>query len=108
MESILRKQQERSSAERRPGASPAQRRAHPARRPTLPVRGKAGAAALFAVDVELEVLVLHFLVLAVGADRQDGGADLVGQGLVALAHGNALTLAEVLLVGEVRTHQGEA
>src|SRR3989338_765397 len=61
-----------------------------------------------AVDVEVEVLVLHFLVLAVGADGQDGSADLVSQGLIALAHGNTGAHADVFLIGVVRAYQGEA
>src|SRR5690606_25818709 len=43
---------------------------------TLPAAERVDDAALLAVDVELEVLVLHFLVLAVGADGGDGGVEL--------------------------------
>src|SRR5690606_2821189 len=42
-----------------------------------------------AVDVEAEVLVVDFLVFAVGADGINGGVELLDQFLFALAHRDA-------------------
>lgn len=63
---------------------------------------------VWTVDVEVEVLLLDFFVLAVGTDRVDGGIDTICVGLVALAHGNADAITEVLDVGERWPDEGEA
>src|SRR5690606_13624912 len=63
---------------------------------------------VWTVDVEVEVLLLDLFVLAVGTDGIDRRVDAVGIGLVALAHGNADAITEVLHVGERWADEGEA
>src|SRR5262245_60732808 len=50
-----------------------------------------------AVCVKVEIFVVDFLVLSIGADRLDGGVELFTQRVLALANGNANTVAKVLL-----------
>lgn len=61
-----------------------------------------------AVDVEAEVLLLDFFVLAVGTDGIDCGVDALGVGGVALAYGDADAVTEVLHVGERWANEGKA
>src|SRR5688572_20192618 len=63
---------------------------------------------LMAVNVKSEVLVLHLLVLAVGADFGDGGVEFVRQLFITLAHSDAGAAAEVLGVFIGRAYEGEA
>src|SRR5262245_23575261 len=50
-----------------------------------------------AICVKVEIFVVDFLVLSIGADRLDGGVELFTQRVLALANGNANTVAKVLL-----------
>ncbi|MCP1446365.1 hypothetical protein J3D54_005497 [Pseudomonas sp. GGS8] len=63
---------------------------------------------LMAVNIEVEVFVLHLLLRAVGANVSDGGVESVRQLFIALAHGNAGTAAEVLGVFIGRANKREA
>nr|GEY12335.1 hypothetical protein [Tanacetum cinerariifolium] len=58
-------------------------------------------------DVEVEVLVLDGFVFAIGTNGRDGCVELVQISLVALAHGNADAVTEVVDVGEGRTDEGK-
>ena len=56
-----------------------------------------------AVNIEVEVLVLDFLVFAVGTDCSDGRIDALKVFLVAFAYRDAYAVAEVFDVGKRRT-----
>lgn len=62
---------------------------------------------LLSVNVELEVLVVDFLVLAVGTQRQNGGVEFLFQILVSLAHRNTGTLTKPLGIGQFRADEFE-
>lgn len=58
-----------------------------------------------AVNIEIEVFVLDFLVFAVGTDRGNRCVDAVKVFLVAFAHCDTNTVAEVFGFGERRAYK---